>query len=118
MKIRTKVPVTYNNGINSTSEAVIEGVIQNTSWVDEYSVLGANFKYQLEADEQGNSVVLLQNSFLVKGEEIETLYQAVKDQVPADLTYAETQQYLHYLGFVIEMAKTFDITPADIEIVA
>lgn len=119
MKVKTKIPVTYNDGIKSQTSAIVEGHILSSAWTNgEYNQLGFNFAYTTEPDEEGNRTVIVKDGFTVDGETIEQLYQAVKDSVPTDLTYAETQQYLHYLGFIQEMASTFEVTPADIEIVA
>lgn len=118
MKIRTKVPVTYNSGIKATESAIVEGHIISSSWTKgDYSELGFNYAYALPADEEGNITVIHQGGFTIQGEQIEGLYQAIKDSVPGGLTYAETQQYLHYAGFVIEMAQTFEVSPSDIEVV-
>ena len=118
MKIRTKIEVTYNSGIKSTETAIVEGHILNSSWTKgDYSELGFNYAYSLEPDEAGNITVIHQGGFTLNEPQIEGLYQAIKGSVPSGLTYAETQQYLHYLGFIIEMAQTFNVDPSDLEIV-
>lgn len=118
MYVKSKVAVTYNDGIKSQASAIVEGHILSSAWTNgEYNQLGFNFAYTSVADEEGNRTVLVKDGFTVDGDTIEQLYQAVKDSVPTDLTYAETQQYLHYLGFIQEMATTFEIAPSDIEIV-
>lgn len=118
MFVKSKVPVTYNDGIKSQAEAIIEGHIVSSSWTKpDYSEIGFNYAYSLEPNDEGQRTIINQGGFTLKGEQIEAVYQMVKDQVPTDLDYANTQLYTHYLGFILEMAQTFEIDPSDIEIV-
>lgn len=67
------------------------------------------------ASESGQSLV--NNVYNVTEAEINSLYELVKGQVPTGLSYTDTTTYLYYLGFKIQMAATFGLTTADIEII-
>lgn len=115
MYLETKNPVTFNAGITGQESNIIRGrlIPQNpTVWESDFDTLGANFMY-----EKIDGTPVANGGFRVQGEDIETLYNAVKDQVPQGSDFRTTQRYLFYLGFMQQMASTFGITTADITLV-
>jgi len=113
MKIKTLVPVTYNNGIAGQETGLVIGNLQACS---QQLRFGFDSQYMFEyASESGQTIA--NNMYPVSAEETNALYELVKDQVPAGLSYTDTTTYLYYLGFRIQMAGTFGITVNDIEII-
>jgi hypothetical protein len=113
MKIKTLVPVTYNNGITGQETGLVTGILQGCS---QQLRFGFDSQYMFEyASESGQ--VIANNMYPVSAEDTNTLYELVKDQVPTGLSYTDTTTYLYYLGFRIQMAGTFGITVNDIEII-
>jgi len=113
MKLRTKTEVNYNSGASGTSKGIIEGRLQDTFWLEDFNVIGANYSYTAP-----DGKVFYQDGFTVSGEDVEALYKAIKESIPKDLDYRGTNRVSFYLGFIFEMAKTFRIGIEDIEIVA
>ena len=113
MKLRTKVPVNYNSGITGNQSGIVIGTLQDCAWLNDFTMLGANYTYSNEAGE-----LIFKNSFTVSGDDIQALYDAIKADVPAGLSYAKTNEYQFNLGFIYEMAHTFSIPLTDIEIVS
>lgn len=113
MKIKTLVPVTYNNGIAGQETGLVTGNLQACS---QQLRFGFDSQYMFEyASESGQTIA--NNMYPVSAEETNALYEVVKDQVPTGLNYTDSTTYLYYLGFRIQMAATFGITTADIEII-
>ena len=112
MKIKTNIPVTYNDGIASQVTGIVTGTI-NLVNQDYYREL-YNFSFEY-TDETGNRINNL-TSFTLTRDEINVFYDEIKDSVPTNIAYFETTEYIYYLGFRIEMAKTFSISPNDIDI--
>jgi len=111
MKIRTKIDVAYNSGVTGTKTGIVEGTLQDGLWLDNFNKVGANYIYS------AGGVQFYKNAFLIEGENIQLMYDAVKDLVPEGLSFKDEQQYLFYFGFMFEMAQTFGINTTDIEIV-
>lgn len=112
MVVKSKIDLTYNTGVNSTETGILTGVIASASWYDDFTKVGVNYVY-FSAD--GKEVS--RSAFIIEGENINLLFEAIKDKIPTDLTEVETERYKFYLGFVIEMANTFGVDQSDIEIV-
>lgn len=112
MKIKTNIQVTYNDGIASQVTGIVSGTI-NLVNQDYYREL-YNFSFEY-TDETGNRINNL-TSFTLTRDEINVFYDEIKDSVPTNIAYFETTEYIYYLGFKIEMAKTFSISPNDIDI--
>jgi len=113
MIAKTKVSVSYNNGVKGTKDGIVTGIIDNTSWLNDFTTVGANYTY---LDDEGNAI--WKDSFVIEGAEIQTLYDAVKGSIPSGLDYADTERITYYLAMVIQMAQTFGIPTTDIEIIA
>jgi len=114
MKIQTLIPVTYNSGIASQETSIVSGIL-NLVGQDYYRDL-YNFSFAY-TNAQGVNINTTSSGFSLTKAEVNAFYDVIKSGVPTDLEYFETTQYIYYLGFKIEMAKTFGITPNDIEIV-
>jgi len=112
MKIQTLIPVTYNDGIASQATGIVTGTIDFVNQ-DYYREL-YNFTFSY-VDESGKAI---NNTppFTLTRDEINVFYEEIKDSVPTNIAYFETTEYIYYLGFKIEMAKTFGISPNDIDI--
>jgi hypothetical protein len=112
MKIQTLIPVTYNDGIASQATGVVTGIINivNQDYYREQYSFSVDY-----IDEAGKRINTVQ-PFTLTRDEINVFYDEIKDSVPTNISYFETTEYIYYLGFKIEMAKTFGITPDDIEI--
>jgi hypothetical protein len=113
MKLKTLVPVTYNNGITGQETSIIEGILSTCN----QQLTGAfdsvyMFQYVSELGQ-----VISSNLYPVTVEETNTLYDLVKDEVPPNLSYADATTYLYYLGFRVKMAITFGIDTSEIEII-
>ena len=102
MKIKTTVPVTYNNGIKGQETGLVTGNLQGCS---QQLRFGFDSQYMFEyASESGQMIST--NTYPVNAEYTNALYELVKDQVPTDLNYTDSTTYLYYLGFRIQMAAT------------
>ncbi len=112
MKIQTLIPVTYNDGIASQATGVVIGIINivNQDYYREQYSFSVDY-----IDAVGKRINTVQ-PFTLTRDEINVFYDEIKDSVPTNIAYFETTEYIYYLGFKIEMAKTFGITPDDIEI--
>jgi hypothetical protein len=113
MKIKTLVPVTYNNGIAGQETGLVTGNLQGCS---QQLRFGFDSQYMFEyVSESGQTIA--NNMYPVSAEDTNLLYELVKDQVPTGLSYTDTTTYLYYLGFRTQMAGTFGIAINDIEII-
>ena len=113
MKIKTLVPVTYNNGIAGQETGLVTGNLQGCS---QQLRFGFDSSYMFEyASESGQ--VIANNMYPVSAEETNALYEVVKNEVPTNLSYTDSTLYLYYLGFRIQMAQLFGILESDIEII-
>lgn len=113
MKIKTLVPITYNNGIAGQETGLVTGNLQACS---QQLRFGFDSQYMFEyASESGQTIA--NNMYPVSAEETNILYETVKGEVPTGLSYTDSTTYLYYLGFRIQMAATFGITVNDIEII-
>ena len=113
MKIKTLVPVTYNNGIASQETGLVTGTLQGCNQQLRFG-FDSNFMFEYTS-ESGQTIA--NNIYAVSEEDTNTLYELVKDEVPTGLSYTETTTYLYYLGFRQKMAQTFGIEISDIEII-
>ena len=113
MKIKTLVPVTYNNGITGQETGLVTG---NLSSCNQQLRFGFDSNYMFEyASESGQMIA--NNMYPVSAEETNALYEVVKGEVPTGLNYTDSTTCLYYLGFRVQMAQTFGILESDIEII-
>lgn len=113
MKIKTLIPVTYNNGVTGQETGLVTGILQGCNQSLRF---GFNSNYMFEySTENGQS--LKNDMYPVNEEQTNTLYNLVKNEVPTNLSYTEATQYLYYLGFRVQMAQLFGISESDIEII-
>ena len=113
MKLKTLVPVTYNNGIAGQETGIVEGILSscNQQLLRTFNSMYM-FQYQSITGE-----FISTNLYPVTEEETNTLYDLVKDEVPVGLNYTDATTYLYYLGFRVKMAITFGIEISEIEII-
>lgn len=113
MKIKTLVPVTYNNGIAGQETGLVTGNLQACN---QQLRFGFDSSYMFEyASESGQMIA--NNMYPVSAEETNALYEVVKGEVPTGLNYTDSTTYLYYLGFRTQMAGTFGIAISEIEII-
>jgi hypothetical protein len=112
MTIKTKVPVTYNSGVTGTSEGIVSGIINDASWINDFNCIGVNYQY---FDENGRAFHI--DSFTINEDQIDALYEAIKESIPSTGTYRDIERFKFYLGFVFQMAQTFELNIDQIEIV-
>lgn len=110
MKIQSTTPLTYNKpGSPKAQETgIVEGYIKNVSMSGDGTELGANYIYTTPPDENGELTVISAGAFIIKNEEIDMLYEAIKNDIPADLGYRDTQLWSYYLAFALRAAETFE----------
>jgi hypothetical protein len=113
MKIKTLVQVTYNNGITGQETGLVTGVLQGCQQQLRFG-FDSNYMYEYKT-ESGQSLVT--NMYPVTAEETNALYEVVKGEVPSNLNYTQSTEYLYYLGFRVQMAQLFGILESDIEII-
>lgn len=112
MKIRTKIEVNYNSGVAGTATGIVEGHLVSTAWMNDFQTVGANYIYTTTDGTQ-----IANGGFQVSGEDVETLYNAIKDSIPTDQNHKDTERTKYYLAFIIEMAQTFGLDASQIELV-
>jgi len=113
MKIKTLVPVTYNNGVTGQETGLVTGNLQGCNQQLRFG-FESNYMYEYKT-ESGQSLV--SNMYPVTAEETNTLYNLVKNEVPSNFNYTQATEYLYYLGFRVQMAQLFGISETDIEII-
>ena len=113
MKLKTLVPVIYNNGIAGQETSIVEGILSTCNQQLEVSF---NSMYMFQYISEIGQVIT-SNIYPVTEEETNALYVQVKDEVPAGLSYTDATTYLYYLGFRVQMAATFGILVSEIEII-
>ena len=113
MKIKTTIPVTYNNGVTGQETGLVTGNLSTCNQNLKYG-FDSNFMFEY-ANESGK--ILKNDMYPVNYEETNALYNLVKNEVPTNLSYTQATEYLYYLGFRVQMAQLFGIAESDIEII-
>ena len=114
MKIQTKEAVKYNlpSKVHDQETGVVVGEIISASWTNSFNTVEVNYRY---VDSSG--IVIHKSRFSASGDDIETLYDAIKESIPTGESYRLTEETKYYLAFIVEMANTFNIATSDIEVV-
>ena len=115
MKIKTKIPVTYNDGLLGTKTDFVQGVITALSIRREFKMFIISYSY---IDNENNEIS--NGNHTLSDTEINTLNELIKVDLPINfdtLTESEQTQVKYYKGFVQLMAETFNINKADIELI-
>lgn len=115
MKIKTKIPVKYNNGLLNVETGLLFGKIQNVIIYSDFNNVEIVYQYE---DENGN--VIHQNVFVIKDDEIDNLSLNIFNLLPEnynELPERERMKMKYYSGFAIKMAETFEINIEDLEII-
>lgn len=116
MRLRTKIDVTYNSGVTGTATGIVEGILESTALMNDFNTVGANYLY---GTVEGDTFTPFHNDgFAIDGEMCDQLYNMIKGNIPEGLEFRDTQRWMYYLAFAVEMANTFGIEVSDIEIVA
>lgn len=118
MKLRSKNKLKVNSGVTGTKDAFIEGVLQ----IEQINIsvnLSVIFQYQyLDINDPEKPVSVEVNSTAITQGEQQSLYQAVKGNLPdINVDYSAWYLRLLYESFRIEMATTFGIKPEEIEVI-
>lgn len=112
MKLITNKAVTYNSGISSQTQGIVEGSLSNC--IQDFNINNYSFSYRYVAED---GYLIKQSNFTITKEQVNVMYEAVKALLPTDLSYFELTEYLYYLAFRMEMANTFNCQVTDIDIV-
>jgi len=113
LKLKTLVPVTYNNGIASQSTGIVIMELGNVTYQDNFSKIAVNFLYRSEDDR----AVYSDTFFLVSEEQINQLFELIQPSLPPFTNEVDYTRYKFITGAMYEMAKTYGIATSDIEIV-
>ena len=116
MRIRTKIDVTYNDGLLGVKTSKIDGVIKGVALLNDFNYVDISYEYQ---DENGN--VIHRGVYELHNEQIDQLSGEIFNYLPNSyntLPERERMRIKHYSGFVLVMAQAFNIDPeSDIEII-
>ena len=111
MNLVTKIPVTYNNGLTNQGSGIVEGyLVECVQQLRNNIITQFSYSYKTESGE-----LLTAAPLNLKEEEVNGLYEVLKDSIPTTLSYTQKNLYLYYLGMRVKMAETFGITVDDIE---
>lgn len=113
MKIKTLIPVTYNNGVTGQETGLVTGILQGCNQQLRFDF---NSNYMFEYSNESGKI-LKNDMYPVTAEETNALYNLVKNEVPTNLSYTQETEYLYYLGFRVQMAQLFGISESEIEII-
>jgi hypothetical protein len=113
MKIKTLIPVTYNNGVTGQETGLVTGNLQGCNQNLRFG-FDSNYMFEYKTE---SGKVLKNDMYPVTAEETNTLYNLVKNEVPTNISYTQATEYLYYLGFSVQMAQLFGISESDIEII-
>lgn len=112
MYIKSKVDVEFNTGVNSRETGKLIGKLESSAWMWEQKQAGCNYAYFKEDGTQ-----VSKSGYLINEETIETLWNAVKDSIPSELSHFDQSEMKFYLGFMHEMANIFGIEVSEIELI-
>jgi len=112
MKLRTKIEVTFNDGIVGQTTGIVEGTLNNCNQSLRFE-FESNFNVQYQTVD---GRVIASSGPSLNESQVNELYEAVKGLLPTGLSYTEQTTYLYYLGMRVKMAETFGILTSEIEI--
>lgn len=110
MKIQTTVDIEYTVELNKKKTGKIQGVIQNSVFSPQG--FGANYMYL-----DSNGLPIHQAGFQIDNAATNALHEQLKGDIPEGLSFTDHMQHMFYLGFILQMAETFNIAPNQIEII-
>lgn len=124
MHIQSKIQLQYNDGVTGTRTSKVIGMVENILRNGDCTYLGANFTYgDLEDVTPDGYRQIMKDSFeLNSAEEIQELYDAIKDSLPSTDDEPLYERSKIYEAFRLEMVQTFlpmnpALTIADIELI-
>lgn len=112
MNLKSNINFTYTDGIGSVKQGIIEGFIIRS--IKDYATKDRLVVFEYKV---GNTIIK-KDKFVATKEAAQVLYDAVKDTLPTigdDLDAWDDS--LFYEAFRVEMAKTFNKTVADIDVI-
>lgn len=113
MKLRTLVPVRFNNGIAAQKEAIIEMVLDSVAYSNSFTKIGVNYSYN-EIDGQP----FKSDAFYIDGtDEINALFDIIEPQLPPFENEVKNTKMKFLIGARYQMAQTFGILVEEIEFV-
>jgi hypothetical protein len=124
MYLKTKIELNYNDGLTGQTSSIIYGRIENIQRNgDCTNFLGAYAYTRIDTIEEETVETLISSGvFMLENEEqIESLYNLIKDGLPTTEDEPLYERTKNYLAFRYEMLNTFlplnpDLTINDIEI--
>lgn len=112
LTLKTLVPVTYNDGVASQNTGIIIMELGNVTYQDNFSKIAVNFLYRSEE----GKVVYSDTFFLVNEEQINQLFELIQPSLPPFTNEVDYTRYKFITGGMYEMARTYNISLSDIEI--
>jgi len=115
MKLRTLIPVTYNEAgaIANQETSIIEMTIQSVAYYNNFTSIGVNYTYAKE-----DGTVIRKDAFNINGAPtINGIFAAIQPNLPPFQNEVENTQWKFILGAQLEMANTFKIAPSQIQII-
>ena len=122
MYLKSKIALTYNAGITGQATTTVLGRVKSFMRDGDCTQLGANFLYANNDAEGEDKPVILQGAFELKTpEEIQAVYDMIKDDLPSTDDEPLYERTKIYYAFRLEMYKTFlplnpDLQLTDIEV--
>ena len=113
LKLKTLVPVTYNNGIASQNTGIVIMELGNVTYQENFSKIAVNFLYKSEE----GLPVYSSTFFLVGEDKINELFEIIQPSLPPFTNEVDYTRYKFIVGAMYEMATTYNISTSDIEIV-
>lgn len=114
LKLRTNIPVKYNDGKAEQATGHITGFISRCIQDFDHENFMYIYRYTNDDNQQ---VDPSKNSFVVNKDTINQMYEMVKNYVDPLLPKYEHDDYVNYIAYRNEMALTFKILPSQIDII-
>lgn len=111
MRLRTLVPVTYNDGIAATKDGIVTMALGSVSYTNDFTEIGVNYTY-FDAD---NKPINTNAFFLKTAAEINGLFNIIQPQLPPFVNEVDNTRWKFLYGARYQMAQTFGINVNQIE---
>lgn len=113
MRLRSKIPVTFNAGIRLQEQGIVTMTLGSVAYSNDFTEIGVNYTYYKEDGTQ-----IRTSAFFINGEAtINALFNAIKGFLPPFQNEVQSTRDKFMWGARFEMANTFGITVNDIEFI-
>ncbi len=117
MYIRTKNPITYSINENRLQQETGKLIGKlNPAIIISSPDYNFDFRFKYETETE-NTVVDNQGTFFVDREKADKLFTSIEGNISIKNSFTKKLEEIFYLGFIQQMAYTFNISPSDIEII-